>query len=93
MSPVPFVTRMDYAQNVYVMMNEILPIFSVVQAALAAEMILNPGWATTDLTEDERNDTLRLLTGLTVALSPTLNCYPRGLAETTCFDIDGNEVP
>jgi len=90
---VPYVSYMDYATNLYNIMNDIIPIFPVVQAALAAEMLLNPSWALTELTEEEKNDTLRLFTGLTVALGSDLNCYPRGLALTTCFDIDGNEVP
>ena len=93
MSNVPYVTYMDFAQNVYNMMNDILPIFTVVQATLSAEMLLNPGWAITDMTQDEMNETLRLLTGLTAATSTAMNCYPRGLDTTLCFDIDGNEVP
>jgi hypothetical protein len=92
-SNVPFVTYMDYATNLSNVMNDILPIFPVVQAALAAEMLLNPVWATIEMSEGEINDTLRLLTGLTVATGSDLNCYPRGLDLTTCFDIDGNEVP
>lgn len=84
---------MDFAQNVYNLMNEVLPIFPVVQAALAAEMLLNPGWATTDMTEEEVNLTLKKLTGMTVATQSDLNCYPRGLDDTICFDLDGNEIP
>lgn len=86
-------TYMDFAQNVYNLMNEVLPIFPVVQAALAAEMLLNPGWATTDMTEEEVNLTLKKLTGMTVATQSDLNCYPRGLDDTICFDLDGNEIP
>lgn len=75
------------------MMNDILPIFPVVQAALVAEMVLNPAWATIEMSEEELNATLKLLTGLTVATQTVLNCYPRGLDTTLCFDVDGNEVP
>lgn len=88
-----YVTYMDFAQNVYDMMNEIIPIFGVAQAALAAEMLLNPAWAAINLTQGEKNDTLRLLTGLVVALNNTINCYPLGLNTTICFDSDGNPVP
>lgn len=93
MANVVYVTDMDFAINVYNMMNDILPIFPVVQAALAAEMVLNPSWAVTNMTQDEINATLKLLTGLTVATQSDMNCYPRGLDTTQCFDVDGNEVP
>jgi hypothetical protein len=90
---VPYVTVMDFAVNLYNVMNDILPVFPVVQAALTAEMLLNPAWALQSLTEEEINATLRLLTGLAVATGTDLNCYPRGLDLTVCFDIDGNEIP
>lgn len=88
-----YVTEMDFAENVYYLMNEVLPIFPVVQATLATEMVLNPVWALTNLTTDEKHETLRVLTAMTVALNSDLNCYPRGEAETLCFDLDGNPVP
>lgn len=90
---VVFKTYLDFAQNVYSLMNDVLPIFSVVQAALAAEMILNPSWAITDMTQDEINATLKELTRLVVATETDLNCYPLGLVTTQCFDIDGNSIP
>lgn len=90
---VPYVTYMDFAQNVYNLMNEVLPIFPVVQAALAAEMVLNPAWALIDMSEDEINLTLKKLTAMTVATGSDLNCYPRGADTAQCFDLDGNEVP
>lgn len=93
MANVPYVTYMDFAQNLYNVMNDIIPIFPTVQAALAAEMILNPAWAAITMSEGEVNATLKLLTGLTVATGTDLNCYPRGIDLTICFDIDGNEVP
>jgi len=92
-SNVYYVSYMDYAQNVYGLMNDILPIFSVVQAALTAEMILNPSWSLTELTVDEKNAILKKLTGLVFALESDLNCYPMGLDTAISFDIDGNEVP
>lgn len=90
---VPYKTYQDFAQNVYNLMNEVLPIFPVVQAALAAEMVLNPAWALIDMSEEEINLTLKKLTGMTVATGSDLNCYPRGLDDTICFDLDGNEIP
>lgn len=86
-------TYQDFAQNVYNLMNEVLPIFPVVQAALAAEMVLNPAWAFIDMSEEEINLTLKKLTGMTVATGSDLNCYPRGLDDTLCFDVDGNPIP
>lgn len=93
MANVPYVTYYDYAVNLNNVMGDVLSIFSVVQATLAAEILLNPGWGLTVMSEEEINATLKLLTGLTVATGTDLNCYPRGLDLTTCFDLDGNEVP
>jgi len=42
--------------------------------------------------DDDRNELLKRLTGFTVGLDPDINCYPRGLALTTCFDLDGNPI-
>lgn len=93
MANVQYVTYMDFATNLYNVMNDIIPIFPIVQAALASEMLLNPAWAAIDLSVEEKNATLKLLTGLTAALEPDVNCYPRGYDLTLCFDIDGNELP
>lgn len=93
MSNVYYGTYMSFADNVYGLMNDILPIFTVVQAALVAEQLLNPAWAVTDMTVEEKNATLKKLTGLVFALESDLNCYPLGLDTAISFDIDGNEVP
>lgn len=93
MTNVPYVTYMDYATNLYNVMNDILPIFPIVQASLVAEMLLNPAWSTIVMDEDEINATIKLLTGLAVATGTNLNCYPRGLDLTICFDVDGEPVP
>jgi len=42
--------------------------------------------------DDDKNELLKRLTGFTVGLDPDINCYPRGLALTTCFDLDGNPI-
>lgn len=93
MSNVYYTTYMSFADNVYAMMNDILPIFTVVQACLAAEQVLNPSWSVTDMTVEEKNATLKKLTGLVYALESDLNCYPLGLDTSISFDIDGEEVP
>lgn len=90
---VTYVTYMDFAQNVYNLMNDVIPIFPVVQAALAAEMLLNPAWAAIDLDEGELHATLRELTGMVSALQSDLNCYPLGLVTTICFDESGDPIP
>lgn len=92
MAVVPYVTYLDYAENVRQLMD-VLSIFSVVDASMTAEELLNPGWAVTALSQDELDLTLRMLTRLVVALSSDLNCYPLGLATTVCFDINGDPIP
>lgn len=67
--------------------------FTTIRAFIAGEIILNPAWAFLPLDAGERLEVLRKLTGFTVALEVDFNCYPRGLALTTCFDTDGNPIP
>jgi hypothetical protein len=86
-------TFYDYAVCLNALMDGIPAIFSVVQVALAAEIIANPAWMTTDLTVEEKNEILKRLTGFTVGTNTDLNCYPRGFDTTLCFDLDGEEVP
>lgn len=46
-----------------------------------------------EVTTEISNEFLKELTGVTVATGTDLNCYPRGLLETACFDLDGNPLP
>jgi hypothetical protein len=86
-------TFYDYAVNLNALMDGAPAIMSVVQLALAAEILANPAWLTTELTTDEKNAILKRLTGFTVGTNTDLNCYPRGFDLTICFDLDGNEIP
>ena len=45
------------------------------------------------ITEATNNKILKTLTGCTVGTQSNLNCYPRGLVDTLCFDHDGNVIP
>jgi len=90
---------MQYIHTVYdlaVNLTELLSedsAFAVVVTAMTAEILLNPAWAVTPVSDAELLAYLRLNTGFVVALQPTCNCYPVGLALTYCFDADGNPVP
>lgn len=67
----------------------LLPLVAIIEAW----RIANSGYLANRVTLDAKDEHLKRLTGCTVALDPRLNCYPRGLAETTCFDLDGRPVP
>lgn len=45
------------------------------------------------LTEDDRDELLKRLTGFVVALGLNLSCYPLGYTTARLFDEDGNPVP
>lgn len=62
-------------------------------AVIEAYRIANAGFLSNPLSSDEKLGVLQKLTGCTVGTGIDVNCYPRGLAETTCFDLDGNPVP
>jgi hypothetical protein len=62
-------------------------------AYVDAYRVLNSGFLSAPLSDDDLNRMLRLLTGCTVALDPDINCYPRGEVDTICFDLNGDPVP
>lgn len=45
------------------------------------------------LSEEDLNNILKALTGMTVATGTDLNCYPRGLVDAILFDLSGNPIP
>jgi len=69
------------------------PILVAAQALLTAYRAINPEFNDFPLSADDKLKILKALTGCTVGTGITANCYPRGIAETTCFDLDGNELP
>lgn len=80
-----------FANTIYLLgaLSESLPTIEFIYA----ERVLNPGWSLTTLSTAQKHDILRLLTAMTVALRPDMNCWPRGEAELLCFDLDGNPIP
>ncbi len=48
--------------------------------------------ATLEVTQEISNQWLKELTGCVVGSGTDLNCYPVGLTDTVCFDLDGNPV-
>jgi len=89
---VPATTLLGVIQDVDTLLSE-FPEFILIRSAIGVEILANPVWAISTLDAGERVALLRALTGFTVAMEPDINCYPRGLAETFCFDADGNPIP
>lgn len=69
------------------------PLLVPLQAILTAYRAANPGFNFLELTEDDKIKMLKALTGCTVGTGVSANCYPRGEAEFSCFDLDGNPIP
>lgn len=44
------------------------------------------------MTQDDKNDSLKVYTGCVVSTGTNLNCYPTGLATTVCFDLNGDLI-
>jgi len=63
------------------------------QAVLTAYRAANPEFNDFPLTPADVLLILKALTGCTVGTGITANCYPRGIAETTCFDLSGDPIP
>jgi hypothetical protein len=89
---VPYNTVNDFFQNIQYQLDGV-PEAVLIQAFITAQMIANPSWALSPLNQGDRNDILKRLTGCTAATQTTLNCYPRGLVTTLCFDTEGNPIP
>jgi len=66
-------------------LGDLIPILQAYRIANAVPLAF-------DMTQDDKNDMLKILTGCVVATETDLNCYPTGLATTTCFDEDGDPV-
>jgi hypothetical protein len=92
MSAVPYVTVSDFLDDLRFQCDA-LDVGGGISAYIELYKILYPDIVAITIVPRERVLILKKLTGCTVALDTDLNCYPRGLAETTCFDADGNEVP
>jgi hypothetical protein len=63
------------------------------QAILTAYRVANPEFNSLLLTEGDILNQLKALTGCTVGTGIDANCYPRGEAEFSCFDLEGNPIP
>jgi hypothetical protein len=92
MSAVPMFTLTDFYTNIIYLLEQ-FPESTLMQAEIAAEILLNPAWALVPFDVDERNEILKRSTAYVAALDPDINCYPRGAATAQCFDLDGNEIP
>lgn len=92
MSATPYLTLDDVLANM-VFQCEVNALLVPFAAYIDAYRVINSGFLSDTLSVDDINRMLRLLTGCTVATGSDLNCYPRGIDDTVCFDLDGNEVP
>jgi hypothetical protein len=91
-SAVVYVTLTDFFENIKFQLED-TPEAATIIAAISAEELLNPAWELITLTDSDKHDILKKLTGCTVALEPDINCYPRGEAEVVCFDLSGDPIP
>jgi hypothetical protein len=88
----------EYFDTVENMVNNLIDIANVTSVGSLIQEVLedwktdNPDFLDLPYDQDERNDTLRVLTGCVVGTRTDLNCYPLGLTTTIVFDVDGNPV-
>jgi hypothetical protein len=89
MSAVNLVTLDTWAQNM-VWLCGVSPIFGDLATVIQVWRVAQVVPLALDMTQDEKNVGLRLLTGFVSGTQTDLNCYPVGLETTFCFDLDGN---
>jgi len=92
MAATNYYTLNDICYNLIYQIEGVVGLELVI-AAITALQAINPGWGVFTITQADRNDMLRKLTGCTVATLPDINCYPRGEVETRCYDLDGMPIP
>jgi hypothetical protein len=92
MAASPYTKMGDVMYNCEYQLGQ-FPVLIPLQLIITAYRVANTSISDIDMTADDVLKILRALTGCTVGTGITANCYPRGIAETTCFDLDGNELP
>lgn len=92
MAASPYVYVADIIYNCEYQLGQVAVLIPL-QAILTAYRAANPTLATLHLTESEILDQLKALTGCTVGTGIDANCYPRGEAEFSCFDLSGDPIP
>lgn len=82
----------DYIRNIAELCDA-SPVLLPLRVVIEGYLVLNAEiFDALNMTEENRNYALRLLTGFTVSTRVNVNCYPRGETTTILFDLDGNEV-
>jgi len=92
MSAVPYLTLDDVLENME-FQCEVSILLAPFAAVILAYRIANSGFLSAGLSQDDKNNVLKKLTGCVVETGTNLNCYPLGMTDTLCFDSDGNVVP
>jgi len=83
---------MDFCDNLRYQL-EAVPGLAIISFQIAAEQILNPGWALIEFTQDDKNEILKKLTGCVVGTDANVAIYPLGYTTVVIFDEDGNPIP
>lgn len=91
MTAVMLETYDDFAENMTFQCG-ISSAYTGLVTVINAWRVLNAVDLSVPMTQDDKNDALKAYTGCVVATGTDLNCYPLGLADTICFDLDGNRV-
>jgi len=88
----------EYFDTVENMVNNLIDIANVTSVGALIQEVLedwktdNPDFLDLPYDQDDRNATLRVLTGCVYGTRTDLNAYPLGLLTTQLFDIDGNPI-
>lgn len=87
-----YVTSLDSVAGNIKTLCDFDPVFSSLQPIIDAWRLANVVALSVPASQTNRNDLLKQLTGFVVSTGTDLNCYPSGLATTTCFDVDGDPI-
>lgn len=82
----------DYADNIAAMCDAYFA-FAPLKEVIIIWKAVNFGLLNTDMTQEAKNEALKILTTNLVGMQTDLNCYPTGLTTAILFTIDGEPIP
>lgn len=82
----------DYADNIAAMCDAYF-VFAPLKEIIIVWAAVNYGLLNTEMTQEAKNEALKILTTNIVGMQSDLNCYPTGVNTAILFDIDGNPIP
>lgn len=91
MAATPYANIRTFAENL-IFLAETNSVGYLIAAVIQDWIDGNEDFWGLELSQEDINNIVKALTGLSVATGTDLNCYPVGAVDTLCFDLSGNPI-